>query len=104
MIESMGSRIALLREQSGMSQSALARRMHVSRASVQSWESGTNLPSTDNLIFLSKVFHVSTDYVLDINATKTINLDNYNRKEQMLVLRLMQYFDEPASAVYKEKE
>lgn len=104
MIETMSSRITELREQSGMSQSALARRMHISRASVQSWESGANLPSTDNLISLAKIFHVSTDYLLNINATKTINLDHYSTQEQGIVLRLLQYFDDPACALYKEKE
>lgn len=103
MIETMGSRITELREQSGMSQSTLARRMHISRASVQSWESGVNLPSTDNLICLAKIFHVSTDYLLDINATETINLDHYNSQEQGIVLRLLQYFDDPAYAAYKEE-
>lgn len=104
MIETIGSRIAQLRKQNGMSQSSLARRMHISRASVQSWESGINLPSTDSLISLAKIFHVSTDYLLDINATKTINLDHYSSQEQGIVLRLLQYFDDPACALYKEKE
>ena len=103
MIDTIGSRIARLREQADMSQSALARRLHISRASVQSWESGTNYPSTDNLISLANIFHVSTDYLLDINATNTINLDNYSSHEQIIVLRLLQYFDESASALY-EKE
>ena len=103
MIETMGSRITELREQSGMSQSTLARRMHISRASVQSWESGVNLPSTDNLICLAEIFHVSTDYLLDINATETVNLDHYSSREQGIVLRLLQYFDDPAYAVYKEE-
>ena len=42
MIETIGSRITRLREQNGMSQSDLARRMNISRASVQSWECGAN--------------------------------------------------------------
>ena len=101
MIETIGSRIAGLRRQAGLSQSDLARRMHVSRASVQSWECGENYPSTDNLISLAKIFHVSTDYLLDINATNTVNLDNYSRDEQGIVFRLLQYFDESASAVHE---
>lgn len=104
MIETIGSRIARLRKKVGMSQSDLAKRMHISRASVQSWESGVNCPSTDNLISLAKIFHVSTDYLLDINAAQTINLDNYSSHEQIIVLRLLQYFDESASALYDEKE
>lgn len=101
MIDTIGSRIARLREQAGISQSDLARRMNISRAGVQSWECGENYPTTDNLISLAKIFHVSTDYLLDINATNTVNLDNYSRDEQGIVFRLLQYFDESASAVHE---
>ena len=104
MIETIGSRIAHLREQAGLSQADLAKRMHISRSSVQLWESGANYPSTDNLVSLAKIFRVSTDYLLDIDATKTANLDSYSRHEQGIVFRLLQYFDETASAVYKETE
>lgn len=103
MIETIGSRITQLREQSGMSQSDLARRMHVSRASVQSWECGTNYPSTDNLIALAKILHVSTDYLLNISATKTVNIDGYNHDEQGMVLRMIQYFDGASSALHKKE-
>ena len=36
----VGMRIREVREQSGMTQAELAKRVHVSRASVESWESG----------------------------------------------------------------
>ena len=104
MIDTIGSRITRLREQYGMSQSDLAKRMNVSRAGVQSWECGENCPSTDNLISLAKIFHVSTDYLLDISATETVSLDNYDNGEQEIVFRLLQYFDGAASAVHKENE
>lgn len=104
MIETIGSRIARLREQSGLSQADLAKRMNISRAGVQSWECGANSPSTDNLISLAKIFHVSTDYLLDINATSIVNLDGYSAHEQSLVFHLLQYFNESASAAYSEKE
>lgn len=104
MIETIGSRITRLREQNGMSQSDLARRMNISRASVQSWECGANYPSTENLILLAKIFHVSTDYLLNISATKTVNIDSYSRDEQSMLFRMMQYFDETASALHKDKE
>ena len=100
MIDTIGSRIARLREQNGLSQADLAKRMNISRAGVQSWECGENYPSTDNLISLAKIFHVSTDYLLDINATKTVNLDNYSSDEQGIVFRLLQYFDESATALH----
>ncbi|MCI7131507.1 MAG: helix-turn-helix domain-containing protein [Lachnospiraceae bacterium] len=101
MIETLGSRIAQLRQKNGMSQTDLAKRLNISRAGVQSWECGENYPSTDNLISLSKIFHVSTDYLLNINATKTISLDHYSKDEQNIIFRLLQYFDGTACTLEK---
>ena len=103
MIETIGSRIARLREKHNMSQADLARRLNISRASIQSWECGTNYPSTDNLISLAKLFHVSTDYLLQIDASKTVNLDNYSDDEQIIVFRLLQYFGGSAAALSKNE-
>lgn len=96
MIEAIGTRIACLRERAGMSQSELAKRMHISRSSVQSWESGENVPSTDNLISLSQIFHVTTDYLLQLDQKQSVILDKYNNQEQELVFRMLQYFDRTA--------
>lgn len=94
MIDTLGARITRLREQMGLSQAALAKRMHVSRSTVQAWESGHTRPSTDKLISLAKLLHTSTDYLLDCEDEHTICLDTYNNHEQELILRLLQYFDE----------
>lgn len=99
MIETMGTRIAHLRKQAGMTQSDLAKRIHISRSSVQSWESGENVPSTDNLISLSQIFHVSADFLLELSANQTVIIDKYTDHEQELFFRLLRYFDE---AVYEE--
>ena len=104
MMETIGTRIARLREENGLSQSDLAKRMNISRNGVCSWECGENCPSTDNLISLAKIFHVSTDYLLDINAAKTVNVDAYSSHEQGLIFRMLQYFDESPSSIYKENE
>ncbi len=94
MIDTLGARITRLREQMGLSQAALAKRLHVSRSTVQSWESGHTRPCTDKLISLAKLLHTSTDYLLDCENEHTICLDTYSSHEQELILRLLQYFDE----------
>ena len=104
MMETIGTRIARLREANGLSQSDLAKRMNISRTGVRSWECGENCPATDNLISLAKIFHVSTDYLLDINADKTVNVDAYNPHEQGLIFRMLQYLAESPSSTYKENE
>lgn len=48
-MEGIGPRIRDARERAGMTQEALGRRCHVSRAAIAQWESGTTLPSLSHL-------------------------------------------------------
>ncbi len=68
----MGERIQDLRKRQGMSQEALAEQMQVSRQAVSKWERGEAMPDTGNVVQLSKLFQVSTDYLLQEGCKKTI--------------------------------
>lgn len=56
--------LARLRKEAGLSQQELAERLGVSRQSVSKWELGMALPSTENLIGLSRLYGVSLDYLV----------------------------------------
>lgn len=60
----LAKRIQELRKQNGMSQEDLAQLMHVSRQAVSKWEAQTSVPDLENIIALSEIFHVSTDYLI----------------------------------------
>ncbi len=60
----IADKISKLRKEKGLSQEAFAEALGVSRQSVSKWESGTALPDTDKIIAMSKLFGVSTDYIL----------------------------------------
>jgi len=47
-----------------MSQEELAGQVNISRQAVSRWENGTALPDADNIVQLSKLFGVTTDYLL----------------------------------------
>ncbi len=53
-----------LRMAGGLSQEELAEKMNVSRQSVSKWESGSSIPSLDKIVELSKIYGISTDYLL----------------------------------------
>lgn len=53
-----------LRKKAGMSQEELADKLDVSRQSVSKWESMQSIPDINKIIELSKIFGVSTDYLL----------------------------------------
>ena len=57
-----------LRKKEGLSQEALAEKLGVSRQSVSKWETGEATPEVSKLLSLSKLFGVTTDYLLDDEA------------------------------------
>ena len=61
----LADKIISLRKKEGMTQEDLAIQIGVSRQSVSKWESSMAMPDLDKIIKLSKIFSVSTDFLLD---------------------------------------
>lgn len=67
------------RKANGWSQEDFAEKLNVSRQAISRWENGTALPDAQNVLQISKLFHVTADYLLnddyesdsDIPAVKT---------------------------------
>lgn len=59
-----GEKLQALRKARGWSQEELASQIHVSRQALSKWESGGAVPDTENIIALSRLFGVTTDYLL----------------------------------------
>ncbi|MCL2527026.1 MAG: helix-turn-helix domain-containing protein [Defluviitaleaceae bacterium] len=60
----LGEKIQVLRKQSGMSQDLLSAKILVTRQAVSKWELGESMPDVDNIVQLSRIFNVTTDYLL----------------------------------------
>ncbi len=70
----LGQRINELRQALGWSQVELARRLNISKQTVSNWENENILPSIEMLIRLSKVFNVTTDYLLGLNDVPRLDI------------------------------
>ena len=68
----VADRIKTLREENQMTQAELARRLSITRASVNAWEMGISAPSTQYIVELAGIFHISTDYLLDVDRSASI--------------------------------
>ena len=86
-------KIKELREMAGYSQSQLAKKLDVTRSSVNAWEMGLSTPTTNYIVSIAKLFHVSTDYLLGIENKQTITLDEFSKEEVNLIYDLIKYFD-----------
>lgn len=94
MIFIISEKIKYLREQSGFSQAELAKKLCISRAAVNAWEMGLNVPSTKYVVELAKIFRVSTDYLLDVSSNLQLNVNELSDEEREIILKLLQYFQQ----------
>ena len=88
----IAEKIKTLRETNNLTQAALARKLNVTRSSVNAWEMGISVPSTSLIVDIAKLFHVSTDYLLGIDKTSSLDLSGLNEREIMLVYELVESF------------
>lgn len=65
-----GDYLKELRIKKGLSQEKLAEQLGVSRQSVSKWEQGYAVPSSDNVLELSKLYGISADDILNCEAPK----------------------------------
>jgi len=63
-------KLVALRKEKGLTQSAVAEKLDVSRQAISRWESGIALPSTDNLKSLSALYGVPIDYLLNSDVER----------------------------------
>ncbi len=85
--------IRALREAAGFSQAQLAKKLDVTRSSVNAWEMGLSAPTIQYVVAMSKLFHVSADYLLGIETEFSIHLDGYSPEEKEVLYSLVRYFD-----------
>lgn len=76
-----------LRKKSGWSQEELAEQMNVTRQSVSKWEGAQSVPDLEKIIQLSKLFGVSTDYLLKDEIEENENSHQSLKTEEKLNVR-----------------
>ena len=67
----LSEKIMTLRKKKGWSQEELAEKLDISRQSVSKWESASSLPDIDKIIQLSRIFGVTTDWLLKDDEEET---------------------------------
>ena len=87
-------RIKYLREQADMTQAELARQLGITRSSVNAWEMGISLPSTQYVVELAELFSVSTDYLLCVDKSAAIGVEGLTEGDIQLVHALIRHLRE----------
>lgn len=72
----LNEQIRELRNIRGISQIQLANKLGVTKQSVSNWENDNILPSIEMLVKIANFFEVSTDYLLDLDKKRTLDVEN----------------------------
>ena len=76
----LSKKICELRSSFGWTQVQLAQKLGITKQTVSNWENDNIQPSIDMLVRLSKIFNVSTDYLLGLSPTNYLNVDGLPTK------------------------
>ncbi len=71
----LGQRVYEMRRGLGWSQVELAKRLGVAKQTVSNWENDNIQPSVEMLIALSRLFGVSTDYLLGLDQILRLDVE-----------------------------
>lgn len=77
----LADKIIMLRKRHGWSQEELAERLDVSRQTVSKWEGALSVPDLNKVLAMSRLFGVSTDYLLkdeleEVSLSETASADD----------------------------
>lgn len=76
-----GDVIKSLRVSRNISQVQLASELHVSKQTISNWENNNILPSIEMLVKIAAFFSVSTDYLLELDQRKYIEVSGLTDQE-----------------------
>lgn len=76
-----GNTLKTLRISHNLTQAQLAQRLGLTKSVISAYETGLRMPSYDVLITISKLFKVSTDYLLGLEQKQQIDLSGLTEEE-----------------------
>ena len=81
-----GIKLKTLRNSQKLTQQQLADRIGVAKSVVSYYESGDRYPSYDVLVRIVRIFHTTTDYLLDVSKDNVVDVTGLS-EEDMAVIR-----------------
>lgn len=82
-------KLRTLREARGLTQLQVANRIGVSKAMISAYETASKAPSIEVLIRLSRLFGVSVDYLVCVDAPKYIDVSELDDESSALIATLV---------------
>ncbi len=97
----VADRIKALRENMNLSQAEFAKRLGITRSSVNAWELGISVPSTQYIVELSAIFRVSTGHLLCVDDTASISIKGLSETDVKVIYSLIEHLRDKNSQLEK---
>lgn len=89
MLIMLGTRLKELREKKKLMQEQVAIILRTTKSAISMYESGTRQPSLEVLIAFARFYKVSTDYLLGVNETRSIDITGLTEHDVEVVNELV---------------
>ena len=83
-------KLRVLREARNLTQKQVADRVDISKAMISAYETASKAPSIDVLICLARLYSVSVDYLVCVDAQKVIDVSGLDDDTVALVSALVE--------------
>ncbi len=87
-----GENLKKLRTARSLTQASFGNRVGLSKAVVSKYENGLGYPSFDVLIRIASFFGVTTDYLLGVSSSKTVDVSGLSDSQVDMVHRIIAEF------------
>lgn len=98
MLYDLCERIAALRNNIGITQTELGKRLGVTRSAVNAWEMGFSIPQLKHVIEMARIFHTTVDGMLGTPEKIVVDITALPPKERQLVSELVECLKSSRSA------
>lgn len=84
-----GDRLRELRINEGLTQQQLGDLIGVTKSMVSYYEVKERTPAPATLIRIAQVFHVTADYLLDMEDRRTIDIEGLDARDEEIIRRMV---------------
>lgn len=84
-----GNTLKALRIQNHFTQAQLAEQLGLTKSVISAYENGIRMPSYDILISISRIFKVTTDYLLGLDQKQDVDFSGLTEEEVKAVTNLI---------------
>lgn len=84
-----GNKLKTLRIHNNFTQAQLAAKLGLTKSVISAYETGLRMPSYEILISISRIFKVTTDYLLGLEKKYEVDLSGLTDEETKAILQLI---------------